>query len=55
MLRTHPPEPTPTARQTQADASDEATESRDTATTSEARIRLILSFSRVHEWSAAER
>jgi hypothetical protein len=40
-LRPHPPEPTPTARQTQADASDEATESREAATTSEARIRPI--------------
>src|SRR4030081_1975403 len=41
MPRPIPPEPTPTARHTQADASDEATESRDAATTSEARIRPI--------------
>src|SRR2546429_6561310 len=41
-LRPHPPEPRPAARQTQADASDEATESREAATTSEANIRPIL-------------
>src|SRR5712672_1787491 len=48
-LRPMPPEPTPTARHTQADASEEATESRDAAITSEARIRPILSSSRVHD------
>src|SRR6266404_5453340 len=41
-LRPHPPEPRPTAWQTQADASDEATESREAATTSETSIRPIL-------------
>src|SRR2546430_14027306 len=37
-LRPHPPEPRPAARQTHADASDEATESREAATTSETNI-----------------
>src|SRR5215470_14914982 len=40
-LRPHPPEPTPVARQTQAEASEEATDSKAAATTSEARIRPI--------------
>jgi hypothetical protein len=44
-LRAHPPEPKPVERHTQAEASDEATDIKAAATTSEARIRPISSSS----------
>jgi len=40
-LRAQPPEPRPAARQTQAEASDDAAASKAAATTSEAKVRLI--------------